>query len=411
MRSPRTRGSAGTSLSARILGSSARVAAGAALAAVAAQARAAEEKRCRQLGRPARLAAVREGRGRAEALGRKHADRMRLEIAGTLGPGPRPVRDPAHRPADQRRRQGTRADYGPALRPGAIGLEHGAERSSSGCSPTSRRPAKSCAARWSSCLPIPDPDRYEAGTVSPVYDAWTLDGPRDPERSPEAMAVQTRDGPVSTRGPRRHSRHQPGLCPLHHVRELRRIVFERGAAPLSPRHHAADGRGRAGRGLPLRHGRNDGERLFWGPDVDQMRSKSVARAARGLRGHLLLPSLPHAGFRLRGGLGAERRVAPPPPAADRQRDLAGRIRARLPDARRDVEHARACSRPTARRPRHAAQPRGVVEQAPATHAGDPRPGGRRQGDVRVRHVAGGRAQVALRPNAQAVVEACGATRG
>jgi hypothetical protein len=40
------------------------------------------------------------------------------------------------------------------------------------------------------CLPIPDPDRYVEGKFPTVYSAWTTDGPRDPQHSPEGVVVQ-----------------------------------------------------------------------------------------------------------------------------------------------------------------------------------------------------------------------------
>ena len=39
-------------------------------------------------------------------------------------------------------------------------------------------------------LPVPDPDRYIKGEVSPIYGDWTLKGPRDPKNVPEAVFVQ-----------------------------------------------------------------------------------------------------------------------------------------------------------------------------------------------------------------------------
>ena len=40
------------------------------------------------------------------------------------------------------------------------------------------------------CLPVPDPDRYVKGEVSPIYGEWTRNGPRNPEAVPEAVMVQ-----------------------------------------------------------------------------------------------------------------------------------------------------------------------------------------------------------------------------
>ncbi|MAG94445.1 MAG: hypothetical protein CMJ48_11945 [Planctomycetaceae bacterium] len=40
------------------------------------------------------------------------------------------------------------------------------------------------------CLPVPDPDRYEAGEVSPLYGNWNAKGPLNPGEVPEAVYVQ-----------------------------------------------------------------------------------------------------------------------------------------------------------------------------------------------------------------------------
>jgi hypothetical protein len=129
-------------------------------------------------------------------------------------------------------------------------------------------------------LPIPDPDRYEAGKISPVYGAWTLDGPRDPDRSPEAVAVQ-----------RMMDQYQPEVHADIHGANLdfaRYIMFENSGASYSNvalrPYHRDIIRQMDEAALAEGYGSDtaecDAERLFWGPDVDQMRSKTWFGRAR-----------------------------------------------------------------------------------------------------------------------------------
>ncbi|MHB8971604.1 MAG: M14 family zinc carboxypeptidase [Pirellulaceae bacterium] len=122
-------------------------------------------------------------------------------------------------------------------------------------------------------LPIPDPDRYVAGTVSPVYGAWTTDGPCDPDHSPEAMVVkQTMD------------QYQPELHADIHGTNLafaRYIMFESSGASYSnlalrPYHRdimRQMDEAALAEGYPSDTLEADGERLFWGPGVEHMQSK------------------------------------------------------------------------------------------------------------------------------------------
>lgn len=123
-------------------------------------------------------------------------------------------------------------------------------------------------------LPIPDPDRYEAGQVSPVYSAWTLDGPRDPEKSPEAVAVQ-----------RVMDELQPELHADIHGTNLsfaRYIMFENSGASYSnvalrPYHREIVrlmDEAALAEGYPSDTAECDAERIYWGPEVDAMRSKT-----------------------------------------------------------------------------------------------------------------------------------------
>ncbi|MFA5191599.1 MAG: M14 family zinc carboxypeptidase [Verrucomicrobiia bacterium] len=123
------------------------------------------------------------------------------------------------------------------------------------------------------CLPIPDPDRYVAGTVSPVYGAWTLDGPRDPDRSPEAMAVK-----------KMMDLYQPEVHADIHGTNLefaRYVMIENSGASYSnlalrPYHREIIRQmdeAALAEGYPSDLTESDAERLYWGPGLEPMKSK------------------------------------------------------------------------------------------------------------------------------------------
>ena len=162
-------------------------------------------------------------------------------------------------------------------------------------------------------LPIPDPDRYEAGKVSLVYNQWTLDGPRDPERSPEAMAVKRVMDAI-----------QPDVHADLHGTNLdfaQYIMFENSGASYSnvalrPYHRdimRQMDEAALAEGFPSDLAESDGERLFWGPDLDAMKSKLWLGRARAYaaiycyhRYHTLV-SASEAGWE-RSGLARHRRL-------------------------------------------------------------------------------------------------------
>lgn len=123
------------------------------------------------------------------------------------------------------------------------------------------------------CLPIPDPDRYVEGKVSPVYGNWALDGPRDPDRSPEAMAVK-----------KVMDQYQPEVHADIHGTSLafaRYIMFESSGSSYSnlslrPYHREIIqlmDEAALAEGYPCDTAESDAERVFWGPGLEQMKSK------------------------------------------------------------------------------------------------------------------------------------------
>jgi hypothetical protein len=122
-------------------------------------------------------------------------------------------------------------------------------------------------------LPIPDPDRYTEGKVSPCYNAWTLDGPRNPERTPEAVAVQ-----------RVMDQYQPEVHADIHGVSLdfgSYIMFENSGSSysnLALRPYHADiirqmNEAALAEGYGSDLAESDAERLYWGPNLDPIRSK------------------------------------------------------------------------------------------------------------------------------------------
>jgi hypothetical protein len=123
-------------------------------------------------------------------------------------------------------------------------------------------------------MPIPDPDRYEAGKVSPVYNQWTLDGPRDAERAVESMAVK-----------RMMDQYQPEVHADIHGTNLdfaRYIMFENSGASYSnlalrPYHRdiiRQMDEAALAEGYGSDTAEDDGERVFWGPELEAMKSKT-----------------------------------------------------------------------------------------------------------------------------------------
>lgn len=252
------------------------LAAGATLAGLAARGSAAEEK-------PAQPAVGHWGGppvwppfDKVEALlqhwARRHADRMRLEILGRSAQGRALY---AIRLSDSKSDE---ADKEHAL---ITALHAGLERSGSNGVLALLEWLLSDDAMAREILrrqvvvgmPIPDPDRYVEGKVSPVYAVWTLDGPRNPERSPEAMAVK-----------RMMDQYQPEVHADIHGTNLdfaRYIMFENSGGSysnLSLRpYHAEIIRQMNEAALAEGYGsdlaESDAERLYWGPNLDAIKSK------------------------------------------------------------------------------------------------------------------------------------------
>ena len=123
------------------------------------------------------------------------------------------------------------------------------------------------------CLPVPDPDRYEAGKVSPLYGSWTPDGPLRADSVPEATFVK-----------RVMDRLQPELHADIHGTNLnfeRYGMFESSAtsysnAALRPYHRdiirQMDEAALAG-GFPSDTAESDAERIFGGVGLDHIKDR------------------------------------------------------------------------------------------------------------------------------------------
>ncbi len=258
----------------------ARIAAVAALAAVAGPARAAEEKDAAgDWAGPPVWPPFEKVEAVLKHWAAAHADRLRLDVLGRSAQGRAlyavRLTDPTTDDADKEH----------AL---ITALHAGLERSGSNTvlsiiewllsdEPVAREILRR---QVVVALPIPAPDQYEAGQWTSVYNAWTLEGPRDPERSPEAVAVQ-----------RVMDQYQPEVHADIHGTNLnfaRYIMFENSGASYSnvalrPYHRdiiRQMDEAALAEGYGSDTAESDAERVFWGPDVDQMRSKTWLGRAR-----------------------------------------------------------------------------------------------------------------------------------
>jgi hypothetical protein len=123
------------------------------------------------------------------------------------------------------------------------------------------------------CLPVPDPDRYIKGEVSPIYGDWTLKGPRDPKNVPEAVFVQ-----------RLIDQFQPELLADIHGTNLdfeRYIMFESSGTSYSnnalrPYYREIIRQmdeAALAEGFPSDTAESDAERIFFGPGLADMPSR------------------------------------------------------------------------------------------------------------------------------------------
>jgi zinc carboxypeptidase len=114
------------------------------------------------------------------------------------------------------------------------------------------------------CLPVPDPDRYEKGEVSPLYGSWNVDGPIQAAKIPEGTFVQ-----------RVIDRLQPELHADIHGTNLefeRYIMFESSATSYSntalrPYHRdiiRQMDEAALAEGFPSDTAESDAERIFYG---------------------------------------------------------------------------------------------------------------------------------------------------
>ncbi|HIC33384.1 MAG TPA: hypothetical protein EYO78_01170 [Gammaproteobacteria bacterium] len=123
------------------------------------------------------------------------------------------------------------------------------------------------------CMPVPNPDDYLRGDLGYVYSEWNLKGPKDPENMPEGMAVKevmdelqpdvhadihgltmnfTKYIMLENSG---SSYSNLGLRCYH-----REIIRQMDAAALAE-------------GYPSDRQESDSERIYWGPELEEMSAK------------------------------------------------------------------------------------------------------------------------------------------
>ena len=124
------------------------------------------------------------------------------------------------------------------------------------------------------CMPVPNPDDYLRGDLGYVYSEWNLKGPKDPEHMPEGMAVKevmdelqpdvhadihgltmnfTKYIMLENSG---SSYSNLGLRCYHHE-----IIRQMDAAALAE-------------GYPSDRQESDSERIYWGPELEEMSARS-----------------------------------------------------------------------------------------------------------------------------------------
>ena len=123
------------------------------------------------------------------------------------------------------------------------------------------------------CLPVPDPDRYQNGEISPLYGDWTPDGHRQAAKIPEAAFVK-----------RVLDRLQPELHADIHGTNLdfeRYIMFESSATSYSntalrPYHRdiiRQMDEAALAEGFPSDTAESDAERIFGGAGLDHIKDR------------------------------------------------------------------------------------------------------------------------------------------
>lgn len=134
-------------------------------------------------------------------------------------------------------------------------------------------------------MPVPNPDGYVLGSSSNTadlwaYQSWTLDGPMNPEKNPEGVAVQTI-----------MDRFQPEVHADLHGVDLafpgNIMIEESGRAysnvALRPFYHAVVTQmnaAAAAEGYPSDKMEEDSEQLLWGPALDSIAEKTWGGRAR-----------------------------------------------------------------------------------------------------------------------------------
>ena len=243
------------------------------------------------------------------------------------------------------------------------------------------------------CVPIVNPDGYVAGSFHNAHDLdpynnWTLDGPVQPEKHPEASVIQRLMDELqpevhgdmhgsflefygSIHADTAAAYSNVSLRPYHH--EIMRLMNE---AALEE-------------GYPADWLEEDSERMFWGPDLDGMREKTWKGRPPGLRRHLLLQPLPLPGDGQRECVGAKRPAPVSPAAPSGERCLARGILSRLPDPGDDGQRPASPDRLRHHGGRPPEEPGGTVEHAASAQLRLRLAGGRGHGSLRLRHLPGG----------------------
>jgi hypothetical protein len=129
------------------------------------------------------------------------------------------------------------------------------------------------------CMPVVNPDGYVAGThvntqkLDP-YTAWTLEGPKEPEKQPEALAVQRM---MDKYQPEVHADFHGNNMAFHGYIHVENSGASYSNLALRPyRHEIMRLMDEAAltEGYPSDQAEQDAERIFWGPELEKVSEKT-----------------------------------------------------------------------------------------------------------------------------------------
>ena len=214
---------------------------------------------------------------RLEEWGRRHPEIMRLEVLGKSAQG-RPIfaarlTDSAA-PDEHKEHALITAQHSGIERSGTTGLLYLMDWLLSG-DPLARETLRR---QVVVCMPVVNPDGYMSDSHAnsqkfDPYTAWTLNGPKEPEKQPEAVAVQKMMDEVQPELHADYHGHNMAFDGYCHVENSGASYSN--LALRSYRHEIIRLMDEAAleEGYPSDEAENDAERVPWGPELEAMRER------------------------------------------------------------------------------------------------------------------------------------------